>query len=231
MTDEADPYLSPTATPPPLHAGRDKQGWQVLGGALWVKDEASLPDICLDGSIRTRRSGPARLDLTYQLFHRMMLAGTFIGTGILVVLALRQSLGLMGFSLTMVILTIVFALISAAFSKWKGERKSITIHRSIGLRTRLRSVIVSLVSMAVFILAFLLLGHFSRTLQMPQRQQIGLSQALLFVLCMTQTLGLQSAPVRAVETENGWYRLKGVHPLAVASLARVQAAEGDDSSA
>lgn len=231
MSLEANPYIPPTTTPPPLDTSRDKQKWQVQGGALWVKDGAKLPDLCLDGSARTRQRGAAKLRPGHQLFNRLMLGSTLVGATVIVILALRETYGLAGFTLTTITLTIISSLGSVAIAAWKGWNKSITIDRSIGWRANGRVIVGILLAISAFLFASFVLAYLSETLGLPQRQQMGLSQALLFTFCMSQGLGFRMTAIHPVETENGWYRLKGVHPLAIASLARVQAAEGDDSSA
>lgn len=200
-------------------------------GALWVKDGAVLPDICLDGSSATRRSGPVKLSLTTRLFQSAMITGTLIGTAILATLASIGSLGLLGFSQIMIALVIAASIGPAAIAAWKGERKSVTIHRSTGLRSMGKGIIRLLICAAVYYLAIIALDHASRILALAQRQQIGLSYTLMFVFVMTLGLVLRPGSIRAVAVEGGWFLLQGVHPSAITGLARIQTAAADDSSA
>jgi hypothetical protein len=104
---------------------------------------------------------------------------------------------------------------------WK--RRRITIERSKGRKVMVRIACVVLAFYALPALVGTGLERFLNGIAADQELKIGIGNSLIFlwVVSLHRLVVLQL--VRAVEMRDGWYRLAGVHPRALAALRELQA--------
>jgi hypothetical protein len=223
MNGDLDPYATPQTDPSPSQMAAGSM-WKILDGSLWVRPGAILPEICLYGS------SPGGLKRELVKIQWAPRSATILG----MVLGMVGTVTLMGYSwferpgLTGMMQAVFLAVLATTAIQalvfrrnWKSRR--ITVGGSKG---RKRWVLVAVVVLAFYGISSALLAVLDRLfdgISADQELKIGLGHSLMFLWVVSLHVVIVLLLIRAVETRDGWYRLAGVHPGALAELKRLQA--------
>ncbi len=222
-----NPYqtpASPAAETTPLK--ESGQLWQVSDFSLWVRDGASLPDVCLYGSaVESTTRGVLKLVMLGPV-------GRFIkpilGLALIVVLGWLtvqgvRSLFLFGSIVAAVISVHLLTPRILGTRAFQGGKLS--IHISTGNRGRSTHLIHGVVRSAMMFLPVFASGSF-RWLRVEESMEMGAFFTWMFAVFWVDDLVERLIFPTPCEARSGWFKLKNIHPSALVRLEEIQQRPG-----
>lgn len=197
MNGDVNPYAPPSAEPSaPQTEVPDGSLWRVEGGRLLVRNQASLPDICILGSPPEEPGKRTSVVFDCWRLWNVLLFLTFCSLLMVVEQQILQIL--------------IFGALLASGAGGGNVRVMVFEGRSTALRYRFRSAILLFVIAAVPI--FLLEG-------VPSSASSNLGLLPVVVSFAAYYLFIQR---KALRRDDGWFELRRIAPSAIARLAEIQ---------
>ena len=213
-----NPYAPPLTTEVPESKGAR---WCLKDGALWVKDGAMLPEICLHGTAEDRPTGrrTLKLDSHSPAAKRLEVVIPVVGS-VLMIWATWK--GFNHAATIIMFITLLASLAGTTWSKKAGYSQMIEVHCSAGKRAALKEA----ASWTIHGLVFLFIIYAVFNAENWSVEPIhGLYLCMLYLINKSWITDLLSSWFfPAIHGhEQGWYRLKNIHASALAKLKEIQA--------
>lgn len=213
-----NPYAPPLTTEAPESKGTR---WCVKDGALWVKDGAILPEVCLHGTAEGRptRRKTLKLDSHSPVAKRIEVMIPVVGS-VLMIWATWK--GFNHAATIIMFITLLASLVETTWSKRAGYSQVIEIHCSAGKRAALKEA----ASWTSHGLVFLFIIYALQNADSWNFEPIsGFYLCMLYLInksWITDLVSSRFSPSIGGD-EQGWYRLKNIHASALAKLKDIQA--------
>ncbi|QJE96535.1 hypothetical protein [Luteolibacter luteus] len=222
MNEELDPYTPPASHPEPGPSASNST-WKIEEGSLWVKNEAVLPKICLYGSSSSSKRDVIRIQWAPRSSLIFSLVLALLGSMALLGYSWFNRPGLGGMMQAVFVAVLVIAAIQGLVFRKNWKRRRIVIERSRGWRVAMRIAVAVLAFYGLISAALVMLDRLLTWIAADQLLKIGFGQSLMLLWLVSLQLLIVMQMVRAVELRDGWHRLAGVHPKALAALSGLQA--------
>lgn len=222
MKTDDNPYTPPASHPEPGPSASDST-WKIQDGSLWVQNEAVLPRVCLYGSSNAFRREVVKIQWAPRSSSIFSLVLASLGSMALLGYSWLNRPGLAGMMQAVLVAVLAIAAIQALVFRKNWKRRRIAIERSRGWRVALRITVAVIAFYGLISAALAGLDRFLTWIAADQLLKIGFGQSFMVLWLVSLQLVIVMQMVRAVELRDGWYRLAGVHPKALAELGRLQA--------
>jgi hypothetical protein len=205
MTHEPNPYAPPEVDPAAPNVYPDSGSlWRIADGRLQVRNQASLPDVCIYGS--PEREPGTRSSIVFNTTPEFVVGITWIALGLALIA------GLVPRELTFPMIFIVLA------PMLFGKKVRVLAFRS-GDATRSAGV-RNLVSMVISIAVDFALARYASFL--PWRIPTLAAMALVFGVVRLVRFGVGKRFGWARFLKDGWFEIPGIAPAAIVRLEEIQ---------